>query len=108
MVDALDECPTSDCCQDTFISEILALQAATGANIFATSRHVPEIAEKFMGALSLEIRANDGDVRKYVEDHISDMQFPVDTGLSETIKTVIVEAVDGRYVTSSNTKEIID
>ncbi|KAH0592783.1 hypothetical protein MHUMG1_09428 [Metarhizium humberi] len=98
VVDALDECPTSDCCRDTFISEILALQAATGANIFATSRHVPEITEKFMGALSLEIRANDGDVRKYVEDHISDMEFPVDTGLSETIKTVIVEAVDGRFL----------
>ncbi|KID97502.1 ankyrin repeat protein, partial [Metarhizium majus ARSEF 297] len=98
VVDALDECPTSDCCRDTFISETLALQAATGANIFATSRHVPEIAEKFMGALSLEIRANDEDVRKYVEDHISDMQFPVNTGLREIIKTVIVEAVDGRFL----------
>ncbi|PON26682.1 hypothetical protein TGAM01_v204183 [Trichoderma gamsii] len=63
IVDALDECQASNRCRQTLLSEIFSLQAATGANFFATSRHIPEIREQFNGTLSLEIRAHDEDSR---------------------------------------------
>ena len=41
IADALDECPTSDGSRQTFLGELLDLQARTGASFFATSRHIP-------------------------------------------------------------------
>lgn len=100
IVDALDECQASNRCRKTLLSEIFSLQAATGVNFFATSRHIPEIKEQFNGTLSLEIRAHDEDVRRYVEDHISDVRTLnwCDPNLREIIKSVIIKAVDGMYV----------
>lgn len=100
IVDALDECQASNRCRQTLLSEIFSLQTATGANFFATSRHIPEIKEQFDGTLCLEIRAHDEDVRRYVEGHISDVRTLnwCDPNLREIIKSVIIKAVDGMYV----------
>ena len=49
IIDALDECQVSDGGRRKFLSEIFNLQAKTGANLFATSRFIPEIMKEFEG-----------------------------------------------------------
>jgi hypothetical protein len=102
IVDALDECQTSDGCRSRFLSEIFALQAKYGANIFATSRSIPEITEQFEGSMSLEIRASEYDVRRYVDGHMTHLPSFVrqNQDLQEKIKAEIVKTVDGMYVAS--------
>ena len=102
IVDALDECQVFDGCRTKFLSEISILQAKCGANIFATSRFVPDITEKFEGSLSIEIRASNEDVRRYLDGHLS--QFPAfvrrSLELQNEIKAAIIKAVDGMCVSS--------
>lgn len=102
IVDALDECQTFDGCRSRFLMEIFALQARCGANIFATSRFIPEITSTFNQGMVIEIRASDEDVQRYLEGHMG--QLPSFVGrnrkLQEEIKTGISEAVDGMYVPS--------
>ena len=100
IVDALDECQTSEGCRSRFLSAILALSARCGANVFATSRFLPEITEKFNGRPSLEIRASEQDVRTYINGHLSHLPSFVarSPDLQEDIKTAIIKAVDGMYV----------
>jgi Cdc6-like AAA superfamily ATPase len=100
IVDALDECQVYDNCRTRFLSEIFNLQAKTGANLFVTSRFIPEIMRKFEGSISLEVRASDEDVQRYLDGHISLLPSFVlrRPGLQKEIKTKILKAVDGMYV----------
>lgn len=97
IVDALDECRVSDGSRGRFLSEIFNLQVKTRANIFATSRYIPEIEKEFKGSMLVDIRASDNDVRRYLEGHISQLPSFVlrSPDLQEKIKTEIIEAVDG-------------
>jgi hypothetical protein len=100
IVDALDECRASDGSGARFLREVFNLQAKCRANLFATSRFIPEITEKFDGSISLEIRASVEDVRRYVHSHISRLPSFVrhDPVLQGDIETEIVNATDGVYV----------
>jgi hypothetical protein len=97
IIDALDECQVSDESRKILLSEMFKLQAKTGANLFATSRFIPDIITEFKGSVSLEIRASNEDVRGYLGGHMSQL-FPFvsrNQKLQEEIKTRIVKAVDG-------------
>jgi Cdc6-like AAA superfamily ATPase len=102
IIDALDECQVSDDGRRRFLSEIFILQANTGANFFATSRFIPEIIKDFEGCISLEIRASDGDVQRYLDGHMSMLPSFVSRSLDlqEEIKTEIIKAVNGMHVRS--------
>ena len=102
IVDALDECRASDGCRTRFLLELFSLQTKCGVNIFATSRFIPEITEKFGGSLSLEILASEHDVRRYVDGHISHLPSFVgrSSDLQEEIKTRIIHSVKGMCVTN--------
>jgi hypothetical protein len=102
IVDALDECQVSDGCLKKFLSELFSLQTNCAANIFATSRFVPEITGKFRRSMSLEIRASKDDVKRYLDGHIGELASFVQENrqLQEEIKTGISEAVDGMYASS--------
>ncbi|KAL6904181.1 ankyrin repeat-containing domain protein [Trichoderma evansii] len=97
VVDALDECQASDGCRSKFLSEIFSLQEKSGVNLFVTSRFIPEITEKFERSISLEIRASEHDVRRYMDGHISRLPSFVrrNSDLQEEVKTGIAKAVDG-------------
>lgn len=97
LIDAVDECQDSS--RVTFLTKILWLQAQTGANLFATSRRIPDIMEKFEGNPTLEIRADDEDVLKYLDGQMSELPSFVRQSieLQEDIKAAIVKAVDGMY-----------
>jgi hypothetical protein len=100
IIDALDECQVSDGGRKRFLSEIFHIQARTGANLFATSRFIPEIMKEFKESSSLEIRASEEDLQRYLDSHM--LQLPSfvlrSADLQEQIKTEIVRAVDGMYV----------
>jgi Cdc6-like AAA superfamily ATPase len=102
IVDALDECQVTDGCRMKFLSEIFNLQAKYQISFFATSRYIPEINEKFNECIQLEIRASDQDVQRYLDGHIEQLSLCVrrDTELQNEIKTDIIKAVQGMYVTS--------
>jgi hypothetical protein len=100
IVDALDECQASDDCWTRILLELFNLQTRYGANIFATSRFIPEISYQFKGTMTLEISASPDDVARYLEGHIGQLPSFVQQNqqLQEEIKTRISDAVDGMYV----------
>ena len=99
IIDALDECKGIEC-RSRFLTSLLDLWAKCGSNIFATSRFLPEITQKFDHSISLEIRACAEDVQRYVDSRISHLPSFVKRSpdLQDEIKTKIVETVDGMYV----------
>ncbi|KAH6672607.1 hypothetical protein B0J14DRAFT_483401, partial [Halenospora varia] len=100
IVDALDECSEIDGCRKRFLAEMFDLQATRGANLFATSRFIPAIADTFKECTSLEIRASDDDIRIYLNGHMS--QLPGFIGrnqeLQGKIMTELIKAVDGMFL----------
>jgi hypothetical protein len=100
IVDALDECQISDGCRTRLLSKIFNLQVRNGANIFATSRFIPDITEKFQGSISLEIRASDEDMQRYLDGRILESESVVLKTSREEIKAEIMKAVDRMYVPS--------
>jgi NACHT domain len=97
IVDALDECQESDNCRTKFLSEIFNLQARSGASLFATSRFISEVTEKFKGCSSREILARDEDIRRYLDGHMSPRRafLRENSKLQDEIKTKIVKATKG-------------
>ena len=106
LIDALDECQTSHAVLKEFLSEVFNLQK-TGTNIFATSRPILEIVKEFEGSISLQIRARDEDVQRYLDAHMSELPLCVSRNrpLQEIISAEIIKAVDGMYVTTRNPNE---
>jgi len=107
VIDALDECQASHGCRAKFLSETFSLQAKCAANVFATSRFIPEITERFKNNTTLEICASSEDVLKYLDGHMFQLPGFVERNLElqGEIKTAILKTVDGMYVTSHILKE---
>jgi hypothetical protein len=102
IIDALDECQNSDRGSRRLLSEIFNIQASTGANFFATSRFIPDIIREFKTIVILDIRANDEDIRMYLDGKLSKSRpfklRPFLSGnlrLQGIIKAKIVQAADG-------------
>ncbi len=74
LVDALDECQRSDSCLSAFLTEVFSLQAKTGANLFATSRRIPDIEARFARCLKRDVLASYDDVICYLHGHISELR----------------------------------
>lgn len=100
IVDALDECQLSGECRPRFLSNILSLQARTGARLFATSRPIPDIEKRFKNCLSLEILASNEDIQIYLNGHMSQLPNFVlsKPKLQEEIATEIIKAVKGMFL----------
>ncbi|ETS85826.1 hypothetical protein PFICI_03851 [Pestalotiopsis fici W106-1] len=100
VVDALDECESSNGCQRELISHLIELQRNTGVNILATSRPVPHIVERFKEFTSAEVRASEGDIHRYVESNLMNLPRFVsrDKELQDEIKKGITKAVDGMFL----------
>lgn len=97
VIDALDECANSRT-RLKLLKEVTALQAQQETVRFlTTSRFIPDIVAEFDGKPALEIRADDGDVRSYLEHHLEDLPLCVQRNLllQATIVIEISRAVDG-------------
>jgi len=96
VVDALDEC-TEDSRSD-LVTEVHRLPV--GVHFLCTSRFVPDIENIFRAASRIEIRANDEDVRRYLEAQLqkeSRLKRHVDAEphLREEIVSTIIVKVQG-------------
>lgn len=102
VVDALDE--GEQHVSNGMLTEVFNLQRTCGANIFATSRHIPDIEKKFERVQHLEIRAADEDVRSYVDSYMEKLPRFVTQSLElqEETRTGIVKAIDGMWVNDPN------
>jgi hypothetical protein len=100
IIDALDECQVSHGGRKRLLTELFSLQTKTAANLFVTSRFIPEIEKEFNGSPSLEIRANNDDVQRYLNGQMTRLRPFVSRNLTlqEEIKNEITKAVDGMYV----------
>ncbi|KAK3352642.1 hypothetical protein B0T25DRAFT_189655 [Lasiosphaeria hispida] len=99
VIDALDESPRD--CRSRFMSQIFSLQGKCGANIFATSRFIPDITTIFDQSVSMEIRASDDDIRRYLEGHIAEVVpsfVKKNEELQKHIITKISSAVSGVFL----------
>lgn len=97
VIDALDECQNNDSSRDILLSELLALQEATGLNVFATSRH-QEVEANFNGSLIQEISATTTDIEIYLEEKITMWEKLHNSDLKnirQLIKRELVQAADG-------------
>jgi NACHT domain len=98
MVDALDECSEANNTRHKLLVELAKL---TKARIFITSRpHIKDVPEYFETYLTMEIRASDDDIRKYVLERIStqrriDRFVQRDETLKEEISNAIVRTANG-------------
>lgn len=100
VLDALDECQESHGCRESFLSEVFKLQQNSRASIFATSRFVPAITDKFESATNLQIRAKKGDLQVYINRFLE--RRPRLSGKGSTlcneVKEGILKAVDGMFL----------
>ncbi|KAF4445698.1 Ankyrin repeat-containing domain protein [Fusarium austroafricanum] len=102
MIDALDQCQASGGCRSKLLKAIFDLQDKSKAKVFATSRNIPEITEKFRRreSLEIEIRASDMDVRKYLDGNM--FWLPDFIGhnpeLQREIKTRITQSAQGMFL----------
>ena len=97
VIDALDECSDSNGTRRRFLAHLKDLQAKTDLRLMVTSRHIAEIRTKFRGALMLEVRANDEDVKRFVAGQIYRLPkcIQLDATLQEMVQNKVTEAVDG-------------
>ncbi|KAF4983537.1 hypothetical protein FZEAL_1072 [Fusarium zealandicum] len=100
VLDALDECSANDGSRDDILSGLFELQTTSSANFLCTSRHIPEIETLFSKEHSVEVRAQDQDVRKYLDSQLRRLPGFVrrDPGLQDRVKDEIVKAVDGMFL----------
>ncbi|KAF7557074.1 hypothetical protein G7Z17_g893 [Cylindrodendrum hubeiense] len=100
VLDALDECQTFDGCRTEFLKHMFDFQAKFGANIFATSRSVPDITESFKGKPSLEIQASESDVVEYICGHMFRLPDFVENSLElqKEIQIGISQSVQGMFL----------
>ncbi|KAL1847874.1 hypothetical protein Plec18170_008284 [Paecilomyces lecythidis] len=100
IIDALDECYSTDACRDMLLSEIFSLQSQSDVRFLATSRSIPEIMMRFDGKPSLEVRANHHDVQTYIKDNIGRFKLFVaqNDELQNEIIQHITDVVDGMFL----------
>ena len=79
------------------LTEIFSLQVKSELNLFATSRFIPDIENKFVGCLSLEVRASHEGIWNYLDECMSQLpEFVLDDAdLQTEIKTDIECAIEG-------------
>ncbi|KAM6514156.1 hypothetical protein FALCPG4_015315 [Fusarium falciforme] len=100
VIDALDECDDSDGSRSRLLHELKDPQQKSGAKLFATSRHIPDIAAEFQGCATLEIRAADQDILAYLEGRALELPKCASRSpsLKEEIKQGILRAADGMFL----------
>ncbi|KAK4167279.1 ankyrin repeat-containing domain protein [Cladorrhinum sp. PSN259] len=98
VVDALDE--LADEPRRMLLSKIFDLQEKCRANLFATSRFITEIQDRFKGSISKEIRATGEDIQRYLDGYVPRLgKFVVERPeLQKSVCDTIIEAVDGMFL----------
>jgi hypothetical protein len=99
IVDALDECETR--ARTEFLSALETLRRLCKIRLLATSRPLPTVQSHptFLGKPTLEVKASDEDLEKYIRSRASELHFRVmsKTDLLEDLVNSTVRATGGMY-----------
>lgn len=97
VIDALDECQSAGGCRAKLLAELFSVQNRHGVNIFATSRFIPEIVDKFHNSIQLEISAKSTDIAEYLHARIPLLPLIVrkNPSLQQEIFRDISQAING-------------
>lgn len=97
IIDALDECRTSDRSRSEFLAKLFRLRKQYKINVFATSRFDPDLHVQFEDGLRLDVRARTEDIKKFLDQGLSPARFFLRNNeqLQKEMKDAIVEAADG-------------
>lgn len=99
VVDAIDECPSSNGTRQVFLDHLNTIQANSNVKIMITGRPDPDIIDVMHsgGARFLDIKARDEDVEIYITGRMrkSSGFSRLNENLQQEIKTEITRAVDG-------------
>ncbi|KAF3208106.1 hypothetical protein TWF106_011539 [Orbilia oligospora] len=98
LIDALDECHPGE--RRQFLTEIFNFQTKGGANLFVTSRDIPDINAHFKESLKIEISGKEEDLRKYMEGSLPDLPriLSQKPELWEQIQRKTLKAADGIFL----------
>ncbi|KAF6222250.1 hypothetical protein HO133_001336 [Letharia lupina] len=98
VADAVDELSIQ--VRQPLLSNLCALQEIHTLNVMVTSRFIPHISRELRDPLCLEIRANDEDVRRFVQGHLNDLARCAmgNPQLQESTVDSIVNVVDGMFL----------
>ncbi|KAJ6264531.1 ankyrin repeat [Drechslerella dactyloides] len=101
VIDALDECQISDNCRHQLLLALLRLHTECEINIFATSRHIRDISERFElnhSTAILEILADDEDLRNFLDGQIMQSNRPLLRQHCVEVRNKIAKAVGGMFL----------
>ncbi|KAL2865239.1 uncharacterized protein BJX67DRAFT_382980 [Aspergillus lucknowensis] len=98
VIDALDECAGP--VRAELLQEIFHLQKQTRFNLFATSRHNPNIKHLFQESGLLEIRASSRDLERYLDGRMSRLSACVvrNPDLRQRVRTEIINAAGEMFL----------
>lgn len=102
VIDALDEYSNDEYQRDKFLDQLLKLQtlASQNTNILVTSRAIPEVTERFVDNIHIEVSASTEDIEVYLSQRIKEICrsrafLKKDQELQEQVKQHIVKAAGG-------------
>jgi hypothetical protein len=99
IVDALDECETRT--RQEFLSAVETLRRQCEVRLLATSRPLPSVQSHptFLGKPTLEVKASNEDLEKYIRSRASELHFRVMSkpDLLEDLVTSTIRATGGMY-----------
>jgi Cdc6-like AAA superfamily ATPase len=97
IVDALDECQDSNGERSRLISELRRLQESVNMCLMCTARPNGNITEEFRSDTSLEVRASDSDVSRFVASRMPHLPRCIqrDDEMKALVQKRIVETADG-------------
>lgn len=95
VVDALDECTADQ--RNQFVGKLSELQTRTNVQLLFTSRDILEIRSKFQSDPTLEVRAREEDVQRFVAGQMIRLPECItrDDELQFAVQSKIVKAIDG-------------
>ncbi|KAF5007194.1 hypothetical protein FDECE_6456 [Fusarium decemcellulare] len=98
VIDALEECASTH--RTEFLKEIFKLQIQHPIHLFVTSNLDPGVAQIFVNTASVDIRADEDDVRLYLEGRMPDFpDFVRDqSNLREEVKDAIIKSARGSFL----------
>lgn len=81
----------------TLLSDLSELQAKRVVNLMLTSRYIPRVVYYVQSDMTLEVRASDEDVRRYVDGRMNELPKFISKRpkLQQSVKDAVASAVDG-------------
>ncbi|KAI9669948.1 MAG: hypothetical protein M1831_006984 [Alyxoria varia] len=100
LIDALDELSADEGAQYKILKTMFGLQSATGAQLFATSRPIPELSDQFQDVKQLSISANEEDLQLYLQAQMGTLSACVRRSerLQQMILTSLMSTINGIFL----------